>query len=223
MRHVQIILFDGFDPLDVLGPYEVLTCTRLFVNDPFQVELVSLEGARHVPSGLDGPGLRASAALDVTRADVVIVPGAVGAMRGEEEPTIPMLLIAAMESGLGEALARAMAREELLLATVCGGALIPAFAGLLEGRHATTHHMGMEALAALGAHAVDARIVEDGRMVTAGSVLSGVDLGLYLTERAFGPRVAHAIERFIAHERRGVVWRVEGETPLALLDDEEVA
>ena len=49
--HVQIVLFDGFDPLDVIAPFEVLHAGGLYADGALTVELVSAEGAREVPSG----------------------------------------------------------------------------------------------------------------------------------------------------------------------------
>ena len=83
-------------------------------------------------------------------------------------------------------------------------------AGLIGGRPATTHHLGLDALAATGVRALDARVVDDGDLVSAFSVTSGLDLGLYLLERELGPRVAIAVEKLVAHERRGTVWRATG-------------
>lgn len=60
-------------------------------------------------------------------------------------------------------------------------------AGLLEGRRATTHHPGLDVLDATGVHAVSARVVDDGDLVTGAGVTSGLDLGLYLLERDAGP------------------------------------
>ncbi len=88
-------------------------------------------------------------------------------------------------------------------------------AGLLNGRHAVTHHMGLETLAATGAVVVPARVVDDGNLVSAGGVTSGLDLGIYLLERTLGPRVARATESLLEHERRGTVWRAEGRKPIA--------
>jgi transcriptional regulator GlxA family with amidase domain len=44
-------------------------------------------------------------------------------------------------------------------------------------------------------------------------VTSGLDLGLYLLERELGPRVALAVEKLFAHERRGTVWHNTGTKP----------
>ena len=104
----------------------------------------------------------------------------------------------------------------MTVGTVCGGSLVLAMAGLLEGRHATTHHLGLDMLDATGVHAVRARVVDDGDLVTGAGVTSGLDLGLYLLEREVGPQIAHAVEELFAHERRGTVWRHQGPAPAAL-------
>ena len=110
-------------------------------------------------------------------------------------------------------LREACADPELIVATVCGGSLVLAMAGLVEGRHAVTHHLGMDLLDTTGVVAVDARVVDDGDLVTAAGVTSGLDLGLYLLERELGPRIAHAVETLFAYERRGTVWRARGLEP----------
>src|ERR1700741_4745703 len=74
----QIVLFDGFDPLDAVAPYEVLEAGCLLSSGALTVELVSAEGEREVPSGLGRLSLTATARLDPERADLIVVPGAAG-------------------------------------------------------------------------------------------------------------------------------------------------
>jgi len=90
-----------------------------------------------------------------------------------------------------------------------------AVGGVVGGVFGATTGMGLGALAATGVTVVDARVVDDGDLVTAAGVTSGLDLGLYLLEREVGPRVAHAVERYFAYERRGTVWRAYGPVPVA--------
>src|SRR4029453_10564556 len=115
------------------------------------VELVSLEGPRQVPSGASGTSLAATATLDARNADRAALPGAAGRTVGDGPDTIPVLLGRAVESGLAAAVGPALARTDAVVATVCGGSLILAMAGLLSGRNAVTHHLGMQVLAATGA------------------------------------------------------------------------
>ena len=82
------------------------------------------------------------------------------------------------------------------LASVCSGALLLGQAGYLKGRRATTHHRALALLRPLcGEVVTDRRIVDEGRVVTAGGVASSLDLGLYLVDRYWG---AAARERIAA-------------------------
>ncbi|GHH79153.1 glutamine amidotransferase [Streptomyces sulfonofaciens] len=229
--HAQIVLYDGFDPLDVIAPYEVLSAGADACAGTMSVELVSSEGPREVVSGTGGLTLRATSALDADRPGLVLLPGASGRV-GElgEAPdqaagapgewrrneSISVLLGRTLTTALPGLLRTAMANPRVTVTAVCGGSLVLAMAGLLEGRYATTHHLGLDLLDATGAHAVRARIVDDGDLVTGAGVTSGLDLGLYLLERELGPRIAQAVEDLFAHERRGTVWRNQGPVPAAL-------
>ncbi|WP_217168411.1 DJ-1/PfpI family protein [Streptomyces sp. AC512_CC834] len=239
--HAQIVLFDGFDPLDVVAPYEVLCAGGSAAPGAVTVELVSAEGPREVVGGTGGLALRATSVLDPDRPGLIVVPGAsgrigepdevpdhdagagagadadaAGQVPGQEQrdETIPVLLGRTLTTDLPALLEAAMKNPEVTVGAVCGGSLVLAMAGLLEGRRATTHHMGLDMLDATGVHAVGARVVDDGDLVTGAGVTSGLDLGLYLLEREVGPRVAHAVEGLFAHERRGTVWRNEGPEPV---------
>jgi transcriptional regulator GlxA family with amidase domain len=80
-------------------------------------------------------------------------------------------------------------------------------AGLTQGRPAITHHGAVDDLRASGAQVVEARVVDDGDLVTAGGVTSGIDLALWLVERHFGAELADAVAAEIEHPRHGEVWR----------------
>ena len=202
------MLFDGFDPLDVIAPLEVLAAGSDVVGGDLVVELVSAEGPRPVVSGTLGTVLTATGQLDPGKPGYVIVPGASGPIDGDpdEVDTIPVLLARFGETAAIPLIREAMANPDVTVATVCGGSLALAMAGLLEGRHAVTHHLGMDVLDATGVTVVNARVVDDGDLVTAGAVTSGLDLALHLLERSYGPRVALAVESLFAYERRGTVW-----------------
>lgn len=214
---VQIVLFDGFDPLDVIAPFEVFVAgSEYFLDNAIDIALVSAEGARDVVSGSQGLTLRATATLDPHRPGIIVVPGASGPVDGDPDQgaeTIPVLLARFAATGAMPLIAEAMHNPDVLVAAVCGGSLALAMGGLLEGRNVVTHALGMPLLDATGATAVNARVVDDGDLVTAGGVTSGLDLALYLLDRQFGPRIAHAVEGLFEYERRGTVWRAEGTAP----------
>lgn len=217
--HAQIVLFDGFDPLDVIAPFEVLVAGSDYVGGELDVELVSAEGPRAVVSGSRGLTLHATSRLDPTRPGFVVVPGAAGPLAGDPDEgaeTIPVLLARFGETEAAPLIQQAMDNADVTVATVCGGSLALAMAGLIDGRHANTHHLGVDVLEATGAVPIDARVVDDGDFVSAGGVTSGLDLALHLLDRAYGPRIALAVEHMFAYERRGTVWTETGREPKAV-------
>ncbi|MCI0157361.1 DJ-1/PfpI family protein [Leifsonia shinshuensis] len=208
----QFVLFDGFDPLDVIAPFEVLTAGSEFLGGAFAVELVSASGPGVVGSGTPQISLTAAAALDPDAPGFVLVPGAVGPVDGDPDAgdeTIPVLLARFASSEAMPVIARAVANPDVIVAAYCGGSLALAMAGLIEGRTATTHVLGLDMLDATGVKAVRARVVDDGDLITGGGVTSGLDVALYLLEREFGSTTAHAVEELFEYERRGVTVKSE--------------
>ena len=198
--HFQILIFDGFDELDAIAPYEVLqNAVRAKGGDC--VELVTVEVAVEVIAN-HGLKVRPSGVLDLgKRPDVLIVPGGGwidrsprGAFSEAQRGVIPGAIKSLHESGT-------------VCAAVCTGAMLLAAAGILKDRPATTHHGAMKELEASGANVVHARVVDDGSVVTAGGVTSGLDLGLWLVERFYSSQLAHKIEAEMEYERRGTVWK----------------
>jgi transcriptional regulator GlxA family with amidase domain len=94
---------------------------------------------------------------------------------------------------------------ESVVGSVCTGAMLLAAAGLVEGRPAVTHHSAIEDLRAAGAQVVEgARFVDDGDIVTAGGVTSGLDLALHVVELVAGASIAERVALEIEYERRRV-------------------
>ncbi|MGX1830171.1 DJ-1/PfpI family protein [Paenibacillus taichungensis] len=213
MITVQIVLFDGFDLLDAIAPYEVFCSASMYMDNALKVDLVTAEGPRSVTSGMNGLTIEAHDTLDPERGGIILVPGAAGDVEGDGPDSIPVILGKAMNTGLTTKIKEAFERQDIVIATVCGGSLLLAMVGVLEGRHAVTHRLGMDLLGATGAIPVPARVVDDGNLVTGGGVTSGLDVALYLVERELGSRIAHEIEQLFEYERRGTVWRAQGIVP----------
>lgn len=211
---VQIVLFDGFDLLDALAPYEVFCAAEMYSGGAIHAELVTAEGARPVSSGTNGLQITASGGVDLERAGILLIPGASGEVSGDGPNSVPVRLQRAAETELIHWAGEALGKPDLIVATVCGGSLLLAMGGLLEGRHAVTNHLGMDALGATGAIPVNARVVDDGNLVTGGGVTSGLDVALYLVERELGPRIANAVEKLFEYEKRGTVWHSHGIAPI---------
>jgi transcriptional regulator GlxA family with amidase domain len=196
---IAVVVFDGFDELDAIGPLEVLRNAATMGGVDLEVDLVALDGAAEV-TGSHGLRVRPDGPLD-PRTDLLVIPGggwndrgAQGAWAEAERGELPAAIAAASQAGA-------------VVATVCTGAMLATAAGLTRGRPAVTHHDAIEDLRAAGARVVEARVVDDGDLVTAGGVTSGIDMALWLVERHFGAELAEAVAAEIEHPRSGEIWR----------------
>jgi transcriptional regulator GlxA family with amidase domain len=171
---VDIIVYDGVDELDVIGPLEVLRraaqagadiTVQLVTRTPIESVTGSC-GLRFRPDGVFAPG-----------ADAVVVPGGGWVARDDNGAWgevrrgdwLPLLALAAEQGSV--------------MAAVCSGTLLLAHAGVVGARRATTHHQALADLAELGVQVVDRRVVDEGTLVTSGGVTSGIDLALWLVAR----------------------------------------
>ncbi len=195
---VAVLIFDGFDELDAIGPYEVLANAAQLGAD-LRVQLLTLRPADEV-TGSHGLRVRPDGLLD-GQIDLVIVPGGGWNDRAERG--------AWGEARQGE-LPKAVARlydAGATIASVCTGAMLLSAAGLTRDRPATTHHGALDELREQGADVIEARVVDDGDLLTAGGVTSGIDLALWLVEREWGAELAKKVEVEMEYERRDSVHR----------------
>jgi transcriptional regulator GlxA family with amidase domain len=179
---IAIALFDGVTALDAIGPYEILS--RLPCAT---IQFVAAEPGvkRNDRMTL---GLVADHELDeVPRCDVVVVPGGPGHDSAAKDERLLDWL-------------RRVDETTSFTAAVCTGTLILGAAGLLRGRRATTHWLSVDALAGVGAVHEDARVVIDGKYVTAAGVSSGIDMALALSARLADERVAQAIQLSVEYD-----------------------
>jgi putative intracellular protease/amidase len=179
---VAIPIFDGITALDAIGPYEVLS--RL---PDTRVDFIAKEpGPKRTGNGM--LTLIADRALsDVPHPEVVVVPGGRGTRPLMRDQELLTWLRAAHES-------------TQWTTSVCTGALLLGAAGLLDGLEATTHWRALGQLAELGAIPVSRRVVEQGKVITAAGVSSGIDMALTLAARLAGEDVARAIQLAIEYD-----------------------
>jgi Transcriptional regulator containing an amidase domain and an AraC-type DNA-binding HTH domain len=75
-----------------------------------------------------------------------------------------------------------------------------------DSRPAVTHAGAVEDLRESGAEIVDARVGDDGDLLTAAGVTSGLDLALHVVEEAAGETVATGVSEVIEYERRHEIY-----------------
>ncbi len=203
---IAVVVFEGFDELDAIGPLEVLRNAAAMGDADLQVDLVALDGAAEV-TGSHGLRVRPDGRLDPEATDLLVIPG------GGWNDRAPNGARAEAERGELPAAIAAAHRAGAVVATVCTGAMLATAAGLTQGRPAVTHQGAIDDLRAAGAEVKQARVVDDGDLVTAGGVTSGIDMALWLVERHFGADLADAVAAEIEHQRSGEVWRARPGPP----------
>lgn len=189
---IDIVIFDGMDELDAVGPLEVLRRAgfdvRVVALDPHQV-VTCAYGLTITPDGAPR-----------NDAEIVVFPG--GGWVGRAEKGVR----AEVESRRWKPLIDHAESRGAVLASVCTGAMILAAAGALTGRRAATHHEAWADLEAAGATLVRERVVDDGDRVTAGGVTSGIDLALHLVERFSGKQTADRIAGNLEYRAASPAW-----------------
>lgn len=179
---IACFLFEGITALDIIGPYEVLQ--RL--PDANVKFVAAQQGPVRTDNGF--LGLVADYSTDdVTSADVLVVPGGFATRKLEhDEPTLEWI--------------RAMDATSTWTTSVCTGSMLLAAAGLLEGKEATSHWASLERLRDYGAIPTGRRVVEQGKIITAAGVSSGIDMALTLMARIAGDTHAQAVQLGIEYD-----------------------
>ena len=179
---IAIPLYDRFTALDAVGPYEVLSrlpdAKLTFVG--FEVGPVRTDNDRlamHVDAVLE----------DIAEPEVVVVPGGWGTRALLDDERILAWIRHAHE-------------HSQWTTSVCTGSLLLGAAGVLEGIEATSHWLELETLASYGAKPTGRRVVEQGKVITAAGVSSGIDMGLTLAARIAGEEFAKTVQLMIEYD-----------------------
>jgi len=179
---IVCLLFDGITALDIVGPYEVLQ--RL--PDANVTFVAEQSGPVRTDKGF--LGLVADKSIDeVTSAHVLVVPGGFATRELEHNERLLEWI-------------RAIDATTTWTTSVCTGSMLLAAAGLLEGKEATTHWASLDRLKEYGAIPTGRRVVEQGKIVTAAGVSSGIDMALTLMARIAGDELAQAIQLGIEYD-----------------------
>jgi putative intracellular protease/amidase len=179
---VAIPLYERFTALDAVGPYEVIQ----------RIPGAEITWLAHAPGlvGTDTGQLRlhADAAFeDLPDPDIMIVPGGTGTDDFLEDERLVGWIRKAHETSQWTT-------------SVCTGSLLLGAAGVLDGLEATSHWLDIDSLERYGASPTGRRVVEQGKVITAAGVSSGIDMALLLAAKIGGPELAQAIQLGIEYD-----------------------
>jgi len=191
-RTIGILVFPDFQLLDAAGPITAFElANRETDSSAYRLCLFAIAAGQVTSSS--GIVLLAENGVEAPVLDTLIVAGGLGAH--EPEPS-PQLLALVHE-------AAAHARR---VTSVCTGAFLLAAAGLLDGRHATTHWRWASDLARLYPQIrvePDRIFVRDGNIWTSAGITAGIDLALALIAEDLGEAVAkRTAQRLVVYHRR---------------------
>ena len=179
---IAIPLYDRFTALDAVGPYEVLS--RL---PDSKLTFVGYE-IGPVRTDNDRLAMHADAVFeDIPEPEVIVVPGGWGTRALLDDERILSWLRHAHE-------------HSQWTTSVCTGSLLLGAAGVLDGLEATSHWLELDALAEFGAAPTRRRVVEQGKVITAAGVSSGIDMGLTLAAKIAGEEFAKTIQLLIEYD-----------------------
>jgi transcriptional regulator GlxA family with amidase domain len=197
---IEIVVFEGFDALDVVAPWEVFA--RAATIEPgFDVALVRIDGPPVVSAA---EGLQLHVVDELGTPDALFVPG--GSWVGGTDTGVPREI----RRGTLPRIISELSSSVEWVSSVCTGALLLGEAGILRDRSATTNPAALEELSQYGAVVRRNRVVDDGNLVTAGAVTSGIDLALWLVQRELGETVASTVAQALAYPMPTDVWRRTG-------------
>lgn len=172
--NINIVLFDGFEPLDVFGPLEV------FLHTPnARTRLISLDGPR-VEHGAGGVPVAAAGTDEIDHHGVLLIPGGPG--------TRPLSKDRRWLNQLGR-----LAAEASQVLTVCTGSALLAATGLLDNRRATSNDRSFDWVTSVNSRVnwiKRARWIVDGNFRTSSGVSAGIDMALSFVEDMAGSVIA---------------------------------
>jgi transcriptional regulator GlxA family with amidase domain len=185
--NVAFALSQGANVIDTAGPWEVFQDAAPLIDGkprrPFQLYTVA-KGRETIRMTGGLQVVPEHTFADAPQPQIIVVPAQSGS------------------TDLHEWLRNASKGADLTM-SVCTGAIQLGNAGLLDGLKATTHHDFYDQFAKRFPNVElirERRVVDNGRIATAGGLTSGFDMALHVVTRYFGPEVAKATAEYMEYK-----------------------
>ncbi len=179
--NIVFVLFDNVTQLDFSGPVQFMS------RIPGAKIFVTSKDGKAVTTDCSFSILPTNSFAECPQADIICVPGGHGVREAIGDMAVVDFVA---QQGVGAK----------WVTSVCTGAFILGVAGLLQGKRATCHWGYTHLLPLVGATHEPARIVQDGNLVTAGGVTSGIDFALQLIALISGEDIARSIQLALEYD-----------------------
>jgi transcriptional regulator GlxA family with amidase domain len=165
IQHIGFLIYDGVQPMDVIGPWEVFSAWKHFLNAPITLSLIAKD--KQPIKGFGGISLCPHLSIEeATDLDVLVIPGGKGRAEAQKD----------------EQLQSFIRHQDAIvdhMLSVCTGVFLLTSAGLLSGQQATTYWRAIpELVATTDVVLEEKRVINHGKYWIAGGVTSGIDLAL---------------------------------------------
>lgn len=179
-KNTGFFLFEGIQPLDFVGPWDVLTTWGMMSGG--MVNCFKFGETMETVSSPNGISFTPDYDIDnIPEVSVVVIAGAISI--GE---------VVKKEELMGK-LRNIVDKAESVL-TICSGSFILQATGALEGKSSTTYWRAADCLRDTGVKVEGERIVQDGKFWSGGGVTSGIDLAFAFISSEAGREMAGMIQ-----------------------------
>ncbi|WP_348739477.1 GlxA family transcriptional regulator [Pseudomonas rhodesiae] len=188
MKTVAMALFPNFLLLDMAGPLEVFSIANRYLPAAQHYRILTLGTEPGPLRASNGVMVQADLLLEqaLDAYDLLLVPGGPGAYNECHPALLPWL--------------RAAVPRARRFGSICTGAFVLGYAGLLDGHRVTTHWHYTERLIKAFPKAIvetDRIYLQDGRLITSGGVTAGIDLALSVVAQDHGKQVAVEVAKVL--------------------------
>ena len=188
MKTVAMALFPDFLLLDMAGPLEVFSIANRYLPPAQHYRILTLGTESGPLRASNGVMVQADLLLEqaLDAYDLLLVPGGPGAYNECHPALLPWL--------------RAAVPRARRFGSICTGAFVLGYAGLLDGHRVTTHWHYTERLIKAFPKAIvetDRIYLQDGRLITSGGVTAGIDLALSVVAQDHGKQVAVEVAKVL--------------------------
>ncbi len=178
---IGLVFYPGMTALDMIGPQTVFSALpemkihRIWkTREPIKTD----DGMIVVPD---------TTFSECPPLDVICIGGGLEQVAIEDDPEVLEFL-------------RKQGNSAKFITSVCGGSVLLAKAGLLQGYRTATHWAFREGLAQLGVEVSSERVVMDDNRISGGGVTAGIDFGLIIAKELRGEEAAKLVQLLIEYD-----------------------
>lgn len=176
IKKIGILIYDGFNTLDAMGPYHTL-------SNIMGAQTYFIAKKRGIVKNQRGLEIKVDSSFeDVKSLDILVIPGGAAETFMQTQDTATLNWIKRID------------KTTKYTTSVCTGSWILGAAGLLKDKIATSNwYRADEVLNMYGAKFKEARWINDGKYWTSAGVSAGIDMSLAIIDDLLGRKYTESV------------------------------